>query len=67
MQLQRENALDDVACCAEPSHALTVDNNLDAAGIADPKPRGLPVELANRPGRKRTLHANIPVNRHSKP
>ena len=67
MELQREGAFDDIAGRAKSSNALAVDNDLDAAGIADPQPRSLSVELANRPGRKRTLHANIPVNRDPKP
>jgi hypothetical protein len=67
IQLQRKAALDDVAGCAESAHAFAVDNDLDAAGIPNTQLSDLSVELANRSGRKRTLHANIAVNCHPKP
>src|SRR5580658_2191136 len=67
VQLQREAALDHVAGCTECTHALTVDDDLNAARVSDPQACDLSAELAVRSGRKRTLHANIAVNRHPKP
>ena len=59
--------LDDVARLAKLSDVFAVDVDLNAAGVAEAHHRVLPVERLGRPGGKRTLHANIAVNRYPEP